>query len=332
MGFNSRFAAFAVAMAAALWSGAVPTSALSPNTGPMLLEPTQQMADALRCHETDKPAGHEPVLLVHGLTSTGAETFDWSWVPALLAEGYDVCTVDLPDRAMADIQREAEYVVHAIRAMADRFESKVDVMAVSLGPLAARWVVRWWPDVRAAVDDLVSLVGVNRGSDLSKILCADGRCVPAAWQLARDSEFVGALNSEDESPGEIHYMSIYTRSDHLAFPQFPTSVSEIEGAVNVPIDSLCPTRFPEHVQMVFDAVVYAVITDALTDDGRFDPARFDRAACAKDFMPGVTATEAAGREYVMYENAARQLGMAWRKVDAEPPLRCYARPDGCPTG
>jgi hypothetical protein len=37
------------------------------------------------------------VLLVHGIASTGAESWDWNYVPALTNAGFDVCTVDLPD-------------------------------------------------------------------------------------------------------------------------------------------------------------------------------------------------------------------------------------------
>jgi len=57
--------------------------------------------------------------LVHGITQTGLEDWDWNYVPALTNAGIDVCTVGLPDRALTDIQISAEYVVYAVRQMRD---------------------------------------------------------------------------------------------------------------------------------------------------------------------------------------------------------------------
>lgn len=295
--------------------------------GPALREPAARMADALRCHAPARRADHEPVLLVHGATATAAEEWEWSWQPALLAAGFDVCTVDLPERAMTDAQRSAEYVVAAIRAMDRRFDSSIDVVATSLGPAVVRWAVKWWPDVRATVDDLVSLAGLNQGSDISKITCASGSCPPVLWQFARDSKFVEALNAGDQTPGGIDHTSIYTRNDIVVFPQFPTSVSEIDGAVNVPLETLCPGRAPDHIAILADSAAYAAGVDALTHEGPFDPGRFDVGVCATVLLPGVTPTEALGREYLIAQNGLLMFGgVTTATVDAEPPLRGYAQP------
>ncbi len=316
-------AAFAPATA----SAATPGSAVS---GPALQEPQRKLAAALRCHDAQSPNGHDPVLLVHGATATAAEAWDWAWTPALLADGYDVCTIDVPDRGLEDNQRAAEYAVHAIRVMAERFASTVDVVGLYQGSLDLRWAARWWPDVLTKVDDHVSLDGANRGIAAANLLCADGRCVPAVWQLSMGSQFLTALNEGDESPGEIDYTSIYSRGDAAISPQLPGSVSEIDGAVNVPIDSLCPGRFPDHVQVLSDAVAYAATTDTFAQDGPFDPAAFDRGACTSLLVSGVTPAEALRREFVIYRTGLpRFAGLTWREIDAEPPLRCYARAGDC---
>jgi hypothetical protein len=55
-------------------------------------------------------------------------------VHALNNAGIDVCTVDLPDRALTDIQVSAEYVVYAVRHMREHYHSKVDILGHSQGP------------------------------------------------------------------------------------------------------------------------------------------------------------------------------------------------------
>jgi hypothetical protein len=50
-------------------------------SGPPLVTPTATLAAALRCHDTPSSASHEPVLLVHGITSTGAESWTGTTCP-----------------------------------------------------------------------------------------------------------------------------------------------------------------------------------------------------------------------------------------------------------
>lgn len=296
-------------------------------SGPALVEPARAMADALHCQEPRKPTDKEPVLFVHGITATGAEEFEWSWMPLMLARGRAACTIDLPERGMGDNQRSAEYVVSAIRAMSRRFGSEVDVVAASQGPMAARWALRWWPDIRAKVDDFVSIAGIVHGSQMGELVCASGRCVTTAWQWKRDSKFISALNSGDESPGDVDYTALSTKADYIVFPQVPESVSAIDGAVNAPLDTLCPGRAPEHAQTMYDAVTYAATMDALDHEGPLDPKRVDPAACAELFMPGVDPGEAAGHIYLIYETGVPlAMGLTWPTVDDEPPLRAYADP------
>lgn len=150
-------------------------------SGPGLTVPEAALDGALRCHDAPNPnEDREPALLVHGTTQTGAEAWDWNWsfVPALNAEGVDVCTVDLPDRA--DIQTSAEYTAYAIRVMSERYDSQVDVMEFSQGPLEPRWAVKFWPDVRGSVDEQVGLEPPNQGAAIGKILCAPRRLRPGS--------------------------------------------------------------------------------------------------------------------------------------------------------
>lgn len=114
-------------------------------SGPVLQTPVRKLAAALRCHDARHSIHGEPALLVHGGALTGSESWDWNYVPALNNSGIDVCTVDLPDRALTDIQVSAEYVVYAVRQMREHYHSKVDILAHSMGPLEARWAIKFGP-------------------------------------------------------------------------------------------------------------------------------------------------------------------------------------------
>jgi len=301
-------------------------------SGPPLLAPTAMLAGALRCHDTQQPAGHEPVLLVPGITLTGPETWDWNYVPALTNAGFDVCTMDLLDRGLADVQASTENVVYAVRQMRDHYHSKIDILGFSEGPLESRWAIKFWPDVRNSVDDMIALATPYHGTALANILCAKGSCVPALWQGSIGSNFIKTLNADHETPGNVSYTSIYTlTADEIAFPQLPRSVSEQGGgATNVPIQSICPVRVVDHVGTTADAAAYAVVLDAFTHPGPADPSRIDRSVCGQLFLPGVTPESFATNAASIYATGLpRLLGVSYPSVTSEPPLRCYARSEGC---
>ncbi|MCA1841711.1 MAG: hypothetical protein LC792_00710, partial [Actinobacteria bacterium] len=111
------------------------------------------------------------------------------------------------------------------------------------------------------------------------------------WQMKPESKFLKALNTGDETPGDVSYTSVYTRSDQFVWlangPQPWDESAKINGASNIAIQDICPGRYVEHIQATYDAAVYAVIMDALTHDGPANAGRVDRAACAQAAMPGV---------------------------------------------
>ena len=115
-----------------------------------------------------------------------------------------------------------------------------------------------------------------------------------------ESRFLQALNAGDETPGDISYTSVYSRTDQFVWlangPSDPwTESAKLDGASNIAIQDICPGRYVEHIQATYDAAVYAVIMDALTHDGPADASRVDRAVCAQSAMPGVNMGEAMAK-------------------------------------
>ena len=93
---------------------------------------------------------------------------------------------------------------------------------------------------------------------------------------------------------------------------------------DVPIQDVCPGRPVNHASLLDDAVVYALVIDAMTRRGPADPARIPATVCAQAFMPGVSAQDAASGNYTVYSAGARAFEQH-PGVREEPPLKPYAR-------
>lgn len=286
--------------------------------GPELSVTEDRLAAGLSC---PAPFGgeHEAVLLVHGTATNAHDSWSWNYLRALPPLGFSVCTVELPDRALGDIQVATEYVVHAIRTVAGASGRRVDVIGHSQGSLELRWALRWWPDVRNLVDDYVSLGGPHHGASGADQVCATGSCAPAAQQMRTGARFLAALNGGDETPGAVDYTSVFSADDELVQPP---ATAKLDGAVNVLVQDLCPGRFVHHVGLVHDPAVFDLVLGALTRPGPADVTRFDTATCERAWMPGVTEPVTGN---VMLYGPALLAVMVHDTVDEEPPLAAYAR-------
>ncbi|MGH2770269.1 MAG: esterase/lipase family protein [Actinomycetota bacterium] len=292
-----------------------------------LSAPQSALDGALACPSSFDHPNHEPVLLVHGLGSTGEENWGWNYASTLPALGYDVCTIDIPGRGWGDMQVSAEYVVHAVRRIAAVSGRQVDIMGHSQGGVEPRWVLRWWPRTRELVDDLVTLGTPHHG--LADPGAGDMGCPlpcapPADWQFRDSARFLRALNSVDETPGRVSYTSIWSRNDELVQTlALGRPTSELDGASNVAIQDLCAGRGVSHVGLAADAVAFSLVMDALAHAGPTDVTRFDRSTCSELMMPGVSLP--ASGDPVGWLTAPATAP----RVAEEPPLASYAT-DGEP--
>jgi triacylglycerol esterase/lipase EstA (alpha/beta hydrolase family) len=291
--------------------------------------PTADLDAAFQCIAPPR-AGDRGVLLVHGTSLTAEEHWGWNYALALPALGYAVCTVQFPGYAFGDVQESSEYAVHAIRRLHAATGRRIAVFGHSQGGIEPRWAIRWWPDVGAAVEDLIMLSAPNHGAAFADLSC-NAPCLPALWQQSQGSQLLAALNDGDETPGEIAYTSIYSHTDWVIQPSLPEATAALEGAANIAVQDVCAGHVVDHIQAAFDAVVYALVVDALSHDGPADPARIDAMVCAEAAMPLVDPVTGWQRTAELYALAGERQAMADNKVDAEPALRDYAQQDFVPT-
>lgn len=296
------------------------TAAANSSSDPSLRVARRLLERALSC-SGPLNGPREPVLLVHGTSVTADENWAWNYEKVLPDLGYDVCTVDLPHRALDDAQISTEYVVYAILSMSREAGRRVDVIGLSQGGLEPRWAIRWWPSVRATVDDYIGMASLNHGSVFADASCVQS-CIPVLWQSrVEGSNFMAALNSGDETPGKVSYTSVYSITDEIIQPY--TTVP-LEGGTNIAVQDLCPGRYVGHVQSASDAAYYALVMDALEHPGPAVLSRIDPLICSEVVMPGVDPVVAVERTAYVYYTAGL-VQSEYEKVDREPPLAPYAR-------
>ena len=184
-----------------------------------------------------------PVLLVYGYTGTTEELEPLA--DALRAAGRDVTTVDLPENNTVDLWDSASTLGEtAQEVMADAGADSVDVVAHSAGGVVARlWASTAGAEVAHRV---VTLGSPHHGSNGSTVF---DECLEACQQLTSGSDFLAELAEQDETPGTASWVSIWSANDGAVEP--PES-SELEGALNLRLQDICPGAEVNHSQLLSD--------------------------------------------------------------------------------
>ncbi|MGW4529274.1 lipase family alpha/beta hydrolase [Amycolatopsis sp. NPDC004378] len=298
--------------------------------GPALTVPAADLANSLRCTGNLRDATREPVLLTPATTVDSDQNFGFTYEPLFRKLGIPYCASDsATDRYnMGDMQVRAQYVTYGIREMHRLAGRKIAVMGHSQGGMIMRWSLRFWPDTRDMVDDVIGMAGTNHGSVLVPALCVPD-CAASLWQQRANSDFVKALNSGQETFPGISYTEIYSRTDEFVQPNLDdhgtSSVHGGGGAItNVAVQDVCPLAVPEHLLIgTLDPVTSALAVDALTHPGPADPARVGTKPCGRLLMPGADPVAGPLEFATLTVQVAAQLTVAAHRVPAEPPLACY---------
>ena len=343
-------AALALVLSLASASGsagaASPVAAYAPldRPGPALSVAPSALAAALHCSGDFAHGSLEPVLLSPATGVTPDQNYSWNYERAFTAQGRAWCAVTMPYDTEGDIQIAGEYLVYAIRTVAAMAHRRIAVMGHSQGGMSMRWALRFWPDTRALVDDVIGLAGSNHGTT-SLGACLPGKtlCPAASWQQGSTAAFIAALNSGAETFAGISYTEIFTHTDEVVRPNGSdaTSSSALHtgaGAItNVSTQDICRLDVYEHLTVgTVDPAAYALVMDALDHAGPAQPARVNRAVCLSVYQPGVDPLNAqmylqilAGVPGLLAVDVPDVNIAGVPEVAAEPPLRCYVFAAGC---
>lgn len=303
---------------------AVPLADGIDGPGPPLSVSSADIGDALRCTPAALDTGRPVVLLVHGTGLTADESWDGNYGTILPTLGYPVCALDLPQRALGDIQTAAEVVVGALRRISGGSGRRVNVLSHSQGALEVRWALRYWPDIAGRIDDFVMMAASNHGAIAANALCLQTvlACTPAIQQQRPGSALLAALNADEGVPDGVSATSLYSLSDEIVTNLPPNYASALAGATNLLIQQVCPLRVVTHLQFLTSGAAFALVLDAFDHPGPADPARLDlAAACLSLSAPGVRLNDYLRTNGASY--LAALLSVASGRGAPEPPLADY---------
>jgi len=203
----------------------------------------------------DKPG---PVLLVPGY---GGQTGSLNVLAARIrATGRRATVVRLPGSGTGSLITDAGVlnaaVEHALRGGAP----SVDVIGYSAGGVVALLWAREdnGSDKARRVVTLGSpFHGTRLAADATGFL--PGACPAACQQLVPGSPLLAQL-THTAVPGRPRWLSLWTTDDDVVLP---ADSARLAGAVNVPIQSVCPGHQVSHTHLPTDPVVIDLVLQAL---------------------------------------------------------------------
>jgi hypothetical protein len=314
--------------------GRAATSGFAPidRPGAPLSVPAPKLAASLVCTATVTNARRAPVLLLSGTGGNDQEYYPWNWEPVLTRAGIPWCTSDVADGGgagdhnLADMQTRGEYITYAIRTMYSMARRRISILGHSQGGSVMRWSLRFWPDTRRMVDDVIGLEGANHGAVAANPLCLLA-CPAIAWQLREQSNFNAAMNSFRETFPGISYTTVRSDVDALMISRADAELHGPGMIANLRTQDKCPGDLANHGTLWFsDPVAEAIVMDALDHPGPAKLSRISPSVCFKLLMSGLNPQANPPRA------GAPQLSAvvsALAPVPAEPPLACYTLRKGC---
>jgi triacylglycerol lipase len=199
-----------------------------------------------------------PVLLIPGYGGGRAALAQLA--DRLAATGRSARVLSLPDGGTGDLLVQADAVDAAVRAALRGGAPSVDVVGYSAGGVVARL----WVDRHAGASvarRVVTLGSPLHGARIAAAGTALGpdACPPACRQLAPGSALLSRLDASP-LPAGLPWLSIWTEDDETVQP--PDS-ARLDGAVNVPVQSVCPRARVSHGGLPGDPAVAALVLGAL---------------------------------------------------------------------
>jgi triacylglycerol esterase/lipase EstA (alpha/beta hydrolase family) len=160
---------------------------------------------------------------------------------------------------VGDLNRQATALEDHVSEVLSAGAPSVDVIGYSAGGVVARlWVQNH--DGASKARRVITLGSPHHGAAIAAAgaAAAPGACPAACRQLAPGSSLIAGLLTPVPTPPV--WLSLWTSDDETVTP--PDS-ARLEGAVNVAIQTLCPTKRLSHSELTTDAVVAGLVLAAL---------------------------------------------------------------------
>ncbi|CAO2649711.1 Nn.00g010030.m01.CDS01 [Neocucurbitaria sp. VM-36] len=286
-----------------------------------------------------------PVIFVPGTGAYGGSSFGNNIRKLLTGKSYaDPVWLNIPGAMLADAQTNSEYIAYAINYIStvSNNNNEIAIISWSQGGLDTQWVLKYWPSTRKVVTDFLPVSPDFKGTVLANVFCLSASsalglnaCPPSAVQQEATSKYVSRLrtNGGDSAyvPTTTFYSGIF---DEIVQPQQGTAASAFlndargVGVLNNEVQQRCAGRpggsFYGHAGVLFNPLTYALIVDALTNDGPGNLSRIDISSVCKSYAaPGLDLDDVIATNGLI--PVAGVLLLAYpQKTLTEPTLRSYA--------
>jgi triacylglycerol esterase/lipase EstA (alpha/beta hydrolase family) len=189
------------------------------------------------------------------------------------ATGRNATVLRLPGNGTGSLVADAAVLNAAVTRDLRNGAPSVDVVGYSAGGVVALiWAQR--DNGSHAARRVVTLGspfhGTRLAADAAGVL--PGACPAACLQLVPGSSLLGTLDATGV-PRRLPWLSLWTTGDRVVMP---ASSARLAGAINVPVQSVCPADHVTHAGLPADPVVTALVLQAL---GRGPIRPGDPAAC-----------------------------------------------------
>jgi triacylglycerol lipase len=202
----------------------------------------------------DRPG---PVLLVPGYGgSTGALS---AMAGRIRSSGRQAIVVHLPGNGTGSLIQDATVLDTAVARALRGGATSVDVIGYSAGGVAALVWARDDGGSRKA-RRVITLGSPFHGASIAAAAegFVPGACPAACQQLIPGSSLLAGLTPGP--PGGLRWLSLWTTDDQTVTP--PDS-ARLAGAINVPIQSVCPGQQISHSELPTNPVVTRIVLQAI---------------------------------------------------------------------
>jgi pimeloyl-ACP methyl ester carboxylesterase len=199
----------------------------------------------------DRPG---PVLLVPGY---GGKTSSLAPLAALIrGTGRQATVLSMPGHGTGNLLADAAALNSAVTRALDRGAPSVDVIGYSAGGVVALLWAREDDGIRKA-RRVITLGSPFHGTSIAAGAegFVPGACPTACQQLVPGSSLLSSLRAADPA-GLPRWLSLWTTDDQTVKP--PDS-ARLAGAINVPIQSLCPGLMISHSELPSSPAVTGIV-------------------------------------------------------------------------
>lgn len=203
----------------------------------------------------DRPG---PVLLIPGYGGQASSLFPLA--ARIRSTGRQATVISLPGNGTGDLNADASVLNTAVDRALHSGAPSVDVIGYSAGGVVALLWARH-DDGSAKARRVITLGSPFHGTQLAVAgeALVPGACPTACQQLVPGSPLLAAISSTPVPP-RPRWLSLWTTGDETVVP--PAS-ADLAGAMNVPIQSVCPAEQVSHGQLPSNPVVTAVVLQSI---------------------------------------------------------------------